>query len=87
MIAAGVPDTYAENCLETVKLALQILRLLNDFNRRKKIDLHIRIGINNGRVIAGVIGKKKFIYDLWGDTVNLASRLESYGVPDRIYVG
>ena len=86
MIAAGVPDTYAENCLETVKLARQILRLLNDFNRRKKIDLHVRIGINNGRVIAGVIGKKKFIYDLWGDTVNLASRLESYGVPDRINV-
>lgn len=86
MIAAGVPDTYAENCQETVKLARQILRLLNDFNRRKKIDLHVRIGINNGRVIAGVIGKKKFIYDLWGDTVNLASRLEAYGVPDRINV-
>lgn len=86
MIAAGVPDTYPDNCLETVKLARQVLRLLNDFNRRKKIDLHVRIGINNGRVIAGVIGKKKFIYDLWGDTVNLAARLEAYGVPDRINV-
>lgn len=86
MIAAGVPDRYDNNCQETVKLARQVLRLMQDFNRRKKIDLHVRIGINNGRVIAGVIGKKKFIYDMWGDSVNLASRLESYGVPDRINV-
>lgn len=86
MIAAGVPDPYAENCQETVKLARQVLRLLKDFNRRKKTDLHVHIGINNGRVIAGVIGKKKMIYDLWGDTVNLAFRLETTSVPDRIHV-
>lgn len=86
MVAAGVPDSYDNNCQEIVKLARQILRLLKDFNRRKHTELKIRIGINNGRVIAGVIGKKKFIYDLWGDTVNLASRLESYGEPDRINV-
>jgi adenylate cyclase len=48
--------------------------------------LSIRIGINCGPVIAGVIGKSKFIYDLWGDTVNLASRMESHGVADRIHV-
>ncbi|WP_318676645.1 adenylate/guanylate cyclase domain-containing protein [Treponema sp.] len=86
MIAAGVPDSYDYNCQEIVKLARQILRLLIDFNRRKHTDLHVRIGINNGRVIAGVIGKKKFIYDLWGDSVNLASRLESNGETDRIHV-
>lgn len=86
MIAAGVPDSYDYNCQEIVKLARQILRLLTDFNRRKHTDLHVRIGINNGRVIAGVIGKKKFIYDLWGDSVNLASRLESNGETDRIHV-
>lgn len=86
MIAAGVPDSYDYNCQEIVKLARQILRLLIDFNRRKHTDLHVRIGINNGRVIAGVIGKKKYIYDLWGDSVNLASRLESNGETDRIHV-
>lgn len=86
MIAAGVPDSYDYNCQEIVKLARQILRLLIDFNRRKHTDLHVRIGINNGRVIAGIIGKKKYIYDLWGDSVNLASRLESNGETDRIHV-
>jgi class 3 adenylate cyclase len=51
------------------------------------LDISIRIGLESGPVIAGVIGRHKFIYDLWGDTVNTASRLESHGVPGRIQVG
>ena len=49
--------------------------------------MKLRIGINTGPISAGVIGKKKFIYDLWGDTVNVASRMESFGKGNRIHVG
>jgi adenylate cyclase len=48
--------------------------------------IHLRIGMHSGPAVAGVIGARKFIYDVWGDTVNIASRLETYGVPDAIQV-
>jgi class 3 adenylate cyclase len=52
----------------------------------QQMHLEVRIGIGTGPVVAGVVGKKKFIYDLWGDTVNLASRITSEGVPGMIHV-
>ena len=86
MAAAGVPDRYENTCDETVKFARQVLRRLEDFNKRNNLNISVRIGINNGRVVAGVIGKTKFIYDLWGEPVNLAWRLQTNGIANRIHV-
>lgn len=86
MVAAGAPDSYENNCEEIIKFGRQVLRKLSEFNKTRNCNLRVRIGVNNGRVVTGVIGKKKFIYDLWGDTVNLASRLEANGRVDRINV-
>lgn len=86
MAAAGVPTPYTNHCEEIIGFSKDILRLLKLFNQKYKIDLKIRIGINSGSVVAGIIGKKKFVYDLWGVSVNLASRMESYGEVNRINV-
>jgi class 3 adenylate cyclase len=67
-------------------MALDMLEVLQHFNRRNSIDLSLRVGLNSGPVVAGIIGTKKFSYDLWGDTVNVASRMESQGQPGMIQV-
>jgi guanylate cyclase len=79
MVAAGVPRPRADHAQALVRLALDMLDYVRSQNFNASRPVNFRIGINTGPVLAGVIGRKKFIYDLWGDAVNIASRMESHG--------
>jgi adenylate cyclase len=86
MVAAGLPNARADHATAMAKMALAMRGALERINREAGYSLQIRIGMHTGAVVAGVIGKRKFIYDMWGDTVNTASRMESSGVPGEIQI-
>lgn len=84
MAAAGLPTVVLDHADRAAQMALDMLKAIEDFNTNTQHPLNIRIGISTGAAVAGVIGKSKFLYDLWGDVVNTASRMESHGIAGRI---
>jgi PAS domain S-box-containing protein len=86
MVAAGIPIPRPDHAEAMAEMALDMLSAIKELNVKLDSDFDLRIGINSGPVVAGVIGTKKFIYDLWGNAVNTASRMESHGIPGRIQV-
>jgi class 3 adenylate cyclase len=90
MCAGGIPTENNSHPLNIVKAGLEMQQFILKRNaERKKNNLpewNIRIGINTGQLVAGVVGKKKYAYDIWGSTVNVASRMESNGEPGRVNI-
>ncbi|MGB3694342.1 MAG: adenylate/guanylate cyclase domain-containing protein, partial [Spirulinaceae cyanobacterium] len=86
MVVGGLPIEIPNHAEAIAEMALEMLIEIEKFNLEQGQEFAMRMGINTGSVVAGVIGLKKFVYDLWGDTVNTASRMESHGIPGRIHV-
>ena len=86
MVAAGVPTPRPDHARALALMALDMLEAMRSDEKVGRLGLELRVGINSGPVVAGVIGRKRFLYDLWGDAVNTASRMESHGTPGRIQI-
>ena len=86
MVAAGVPSPRADHAQVLAQIALEMQAAMGTVDGIGEFGLELRVGINSGPVVAGVIGRKRFLYDLWGDAVNIASRMESHGTSGRIQI-
>jgi class 3 adenylate cyclase len=86
MAVCGLPEPVANHAERMVRMAIRMVHITREHAMEHDVSMKLRVGVNTGPVVAGVIGKSKYIYDLWGDTVNLASRMESGGIPDSVQV-
>ncbi|MBX9946843.1 MAG: HAMP domain-containing protein [Reyranella sp.] len=86
MAVCGLPVPVPDHAERMVRMAIRMVHITREHALEHRVSMKLRVGINSGPVVAGVIGKSKYIYDLWGDTVNLASRMESGGIPDTVQV-
>lgn len=86
MLAAGVPIPRSDHAHALADAALEMMAFVRECSIPHAPRVHFRMGMNSGTIMAGVIGRAKFIYDVWGDPVNVASRMESHGVPDHIQI-
>jgi len=86
MVAAGVPTPRPDHARALALMAFDMLEVMHSEDEVGQLGLELRVGINSGPVVAGVIGRKRFLYDLWGDAVNTASRMESHGTAGRIQI-
>jgi len=86
MAAAGLPLPMHNHAEQAAHAAFDMLEAMERFNQKNDYKFEIRVGMNSGSVVAGVIGVRKFLYDIWGDVVNTASRMESQGIPGKIQI-
>jgi class 3 adenylate cyclase len=86
MAAAGIPSPRPDHARTLALMALDMVEAVRPEGAMGSLDFELRIGINSGPVVAGVIGRKRFLYDLWGDAVNTAGRMQTESVPGRIQV-
>jgi len=86
MVVAGVPEPRPDHAQAIAEMGLRMIEAVEHANRDLGTPFKVRIGIHSGPVVAGIIGTHRFVYDVWGDTVNVASRLESHGLANRVQV-
>ena len=84
MFAGGLPIRSSSNPVDCVLAALEMVHAVEQLSETTEVGWRIRIGVNTGPVIAGVVGVRKFAFDIWGDTVNFGARVESAGLPNRV---